>query len=292
MNLRSLSNWWDAFLVVMGSIIGAIAVIVFLVPSQIAPGGVSGIAVILNSLFGVPLGIVIILGNIPIQYLGYRMLGGSKVLFMTVLSLLIYAIALDMLAPMFHTEGVSNDGLLNAIFGGVLGGVSSGMVLRGGGTPGGTATLARILQYRYGLPMASAYMYTDTGTILLAGLAFGWEAVLLAILSMFVSGLATDYFLEGPSVIRTVTIITDYPEEVSQTLLHTLRRGVTAWQGMGMYTHETRHVLFITVHRAQVNELQEMVHAIDPQAFVVIGQGHVAYGHGFKTVHPPPKEAT
>lgn len=274
--------WLDLIRLAVGAVIGAAAIIIFLAPAEIAPGGIAGLAVILNSLFGVPLSIVIVLGNIPIQYLGYRVLGGNRVLFMTFLSLLIYTLSLEILPFVVGRDGVSDDKLLNALFGGIIGGASMGLILRSGGTAGGTATLARILQYRIGLPMSSAYLYTDTFTMFLAGLAFGWEAALLAFTSLFVSGLASDYILEGPSIIRTATIITDYPEEVSQIILENIKRGVTAWQGLGMYTHQDRHILFVTVHRAQVGELKNLVQTIDPQAFIVIGQGHVAYGRGFK----------
>jgi uncharacterized membrane-anchored protein YitT (DUF2179 family) len=205
---------------------------------------------------------------------------------MTVIGLVIYSLALEFFSRADLSPALSDDNMLNALFGGVLGGVGAGLILRAGGTAGGTATLARILQYRIGLPLSSAYLYTDTATILVAGLVFGWEAVLLAFVTLVVSGLATDYILEGPSIIRTVTIITDKPEEISAVILQDLKRGVTGWAGRGMYTQEERTILFVTINRAQVNDLQLLIQGIDPKAFIVIGQGHMAYGRGFKSLNP------
>ena len=102
--------------------------------------------------------------------------------------------------------------------------------------------------------------------------------------ALFIGGAASDYVLEGPSVIRTVTIITDKPKEVADAVLVEMHRGVTAWQGKGMFTDDDHTVLFVTVSRQQANEVRVLIHRVDPDAFVVIGQGHSAYGEGFKDI--------
>ncbi|HEX2906662.1 MAG TPA: DUF2179 domain-containing protein, partial [Phototrophicaceae bacterium] len=121
--------------------------------------------------------------------------------------------------------------------------------------------------------------------IVLAGLAFGsWASALYAAVALFVGGVAADYVLEGPSVIRTATIVTDQPETVASAIMTEMRRGVTAWPGTGMFTEQGHTVLFVTIARPQVGKLRQIIFAADPAAFVVIGQGHVAYGKGFKAV--------
>jgi len=158
------------------------------------------------------------------------------------------------------------------------------LVLRAGGTQGGTSTLGRILQQQFGMPLSATSLYTDTAVIVLAGLVFGWEGALYAIVALFVGGATADYVLEGPSVIRIATIITDKPDAISELVMDDMGRGVTAWQGKGMFTEQNHTVLFITVSRAQVSSLQRLVHLADPNAFMVIGQGHVAYGEGFRQI--------
>jgi uncharacterized membrane-anchored protein YitT (DUF2179 family) len=264
--------------------VSAIAVIVFQAPFNIAPGGVTGVAVILNHLVGTPIGLVILLGNIPIQWYAYRTLGGWRVIAATVFFIVVYSIGIDVLTPFFPAEGVSDNLLLNALFGGIVGGIGTGLTFRGGGTAGGTNTLGRILQDKYGIPLSSSTLYTDGLVIALAGVVFGWEGALYAIVALYVGGAAADYVLEGPSVIRTAVIITDQPRPVANAILSELHRGVTAWEGRGMYTDDAHTVLYVTMGRAQVNALRRVVLKADPKAFIVIGQGHVAYGEGFREV--------
>lgn len=268
----------------LGALIGALQVIVFMVPADVAPGGLSGVAVILNALFGLPIGIMVLILNIPIQVIGYRMLGGWRVVFRTVFVLLVYSVLVDVLTPALAGRTLSDDRLLNALFGGVVGGIATGLVFRGGGTFGGTSTLARIIQDRFGLPMSSTFLYTDTIVIAASGFVFGLEGALYALVALFVGGMATDFALEGPSVVRTATIVTDYPSEVADALFDSLERGVTAWEGRGMYTEQPHSILFVTVARPEVDSLRRVVAKVDPAAFVVIGHGQAAYGKGFRRV--------
>lgn len=267
----------------IGALIGAIGVTIFLAPFSVAPGGVTGIAVILNRTVGTPIGVMVFLLNIPIQIIGYYMLPrGWRTIVRTVYIVVIYTIALDLVAPVLPTEGISDNVMLNALFGGVMGGIGGGIIIRNGGSFGGTSTLALIIQSRTGLPLSSIYLYTDSAIIASAGLIFGWEAALYASITLFVDGLAASYVLEGPSVIRTVVIITDKPQAVSEAILHQMNRGVTGWEATGMYTGQTRHVLYVTVSRGQVQTLRQLIHNVDAKAFIVIGHGHTAYGEGFK----------
>lgn len=276
------------FLLTLGSLLFAISVNLFFRPYAIAPSGVSGIAVILNSAFGWPIGLLIIIGNIPIQILAWRMLGGWRTVARTVYVIALYSIIIDLFAPYFPTLGITDDSLLSTIFGGILGGIAGGLIYRAGGTLGGTSTLARILQNRLGTSLNNTYLYTDTVVVLLAGWVFGWEGALYAMVAIFVDGATADYVLEGPSTIRTATIVTNRPRDVSDAILESLQRGVTGWEGQGMYTEQTRTVLFVTVMRPEINELKELVFRVDPEAFIVIGQGQTAYGEGFRPVRVRP----
>lgn len=287
-HIRWRSTLFTLVWLTLGALLSTFSVIIFEAPFNIAPGGVSGVAVILNKVIGTPIGLMVLIGNIPIQIIAYRMLGGWKVIATTVYVLIVYSITLDLFkdAAFLPMKGVSNNVLLNAVFGGIIGGVSSGMVYAVGGTFGGTSTLGRILQFRMGIPLSTSSLYTDTVVILVAGLVFGWESALYAMVALFLGGVAADYVLEGPSVIRTAIIITDHPKEVSAAIMGTMQRGVTAWEGKGMFTEQPHTVLFVTITRPQVGALRRLVAEIDPDAFIVIGQGHVAYGEGFKRVKP------
>ena len=272
-------------LIVIGVTAAALSLIVFLQPLDIAPAGVAGASTLLNELFGTPIGLMIFLLNIPIQFLGYKLLpNGSRVILRSVVIIALLSLMIDLLGPLVTDEVISSDRMLNALFGGILGGVGVGLVFRAGATLGGTSTLALILQRRFGFPMSTTFLCTDAVIMIGAGLVYGWEGALYAVIALFIAGMATDYVLEGPSVIRTAMIITDKPAEIAELVFANLQRGATSWTIKGEFTGAERTMLYITVGRSQVRDLKEEVSSVDPNAFMVIGMGHAAYGAGFRRV--------
>ncbi len=270
--------WKNFFLLTIGAIILAVNLNIFLAPSNLAPGGVMGIAVIVNAFSGWPLGLIMLVFNIPLVVLGFYYLGRFNFLIHTLYVVIVYSFGADLMTGWLPANGITDDLLLNAIYGGVLGGIGGGLIFRGNGTSGGTGVLARVIQLRTGLPVSQVYLFTDGAVVLLAALLFGWEIGLYSLMTLFIWGVVVDYVLEGPSVVRTAFIITDKPKEVSQAVLERLRLGVTSWPAQGMFT-ETRHTfLFCTVSRSDVNTLRSTIVSEDPNAFVVIGHGHQAIG--------------
>lgn len=251
---------------------------IFLAPGHIAPGGVSGLAIILNDRLGWPIGVTMLVLNVPMLALGFRHLGRFRFLWRTAYLVLIYSLGVDLVARFVPAGGLSDNLLLNALYGGVVGGIGTGLVYRGGGTVGGTGILGRVLQLRTGMPISQVYLLTDGGVIALAGVVFGWEQGLYALLTLFVWGLATDYMLEGPSVVRTAFIVTDHPQAVARAIVDRLGVGVTTWPAEGQYTQEQHTVIFCTISRPDVDALRRAVTGADVEAFLVIGHGHQATG--------------
>jgi uncharacterized membrane-anchored protein YitT (DUF2179 family) len=266
----------------LASLIAAVAVNLFLIPASLAPGGVTGLGIILESLAPVPVALTVFIGNVILLSLGYRYLGGWNTVIMSALFAAAFSLNIQLTSYFIPAEGISDERLLNALYGGVVGGIAGGMVYRTGATMGGSTVLSRIVHTRFGVPTSSSYLYVDSVVILAAGLAFGWEASLFSLITLVVDGFVADYVLEGPSLIRIVTIITDKPVAVSDAIMSQLNRGVTSWTGQGRYTNQSHEVLFVTLSRAQVRQLQRIVDEADPYAFMVIGHGHVAYGDGFQ----------
>ena len=283
LSLRGMGR--DVLFLTLGSLLMAANVRLFLAPSDIAPGGVSGTAIILNSLTGWPIGATMLVLNLPLVALGFRHLGRFRFLVRTSYVVLLYNLGVDLLARWIPPTGVTDDLLLNALYGGVVGGIGMGLVYRGGGTSAGTGILGRVLQIKTGVPVSQIYILTDGGVILIAGLVFGWERGLYALMTVFVWGLVADYVLEGPSVVRTAFIVTDRPQEVAQVLLSDLRLGVTAWPAWGMFTESEHTVLFCTVSRPLEGALRSLVAEVDPEGFVAVVHGHQARGGTFG---PPP----
>jgi uncharacterized membrane-anchored protein YitT (DUF2179 family) len=275
-NLRFVLR--DYLLLSIGALILATNINLFLAPSNIAPGGVSGTAIIINDSTGWPIGLMMLILNIPLLALGFRHLGRFNFLIGTAYVVLLYSLAVDVLAHWLPSEGVTDDLLLNALYGGVLGGLGTGIVYRGRGTNGGTGVVGRVLQLRTGIPISQVYLATDGLVVLAAGLVFGWELALYALITLFVWGMVADQVLEGPSVVRTVFIVTDNAEAVTGMVFNRLGLGITAWPARGMFTAAEHTVLFCTVSRPDVDLVRSVVMEADPDAFVVIGHGHQATG--------------
>ena len=268
----------DYALLTIGGVLMAVNLNIFLAPADIAPGGVTGTAILINHFVGWPIGLIMLVLNVPLVILGFVYLGRFRFLTRTVYATLIYNLGAYLTAFWLPAGGITDDILLNALFGGVVAGIGTGLVYRGGGTTAGTGTLSRVIQIKTGIPISQLYLLVDGGVILLAALVFGWEKGLYALITLFVWGLAADYVLEGPSVVRMAFIVTDVPDRVADAVLDELQLGVTSWPAEGMFTREQHTILFCTVSRPHERTLRAVVSGVDPKAFIVTGHGHQAYG--------------
>ncbi len=262
----------------------AVGLRLFLVPAQLASGGISGISQLINHFTGWPIGLMVFLGNVPLFLLGWRLLGGRRFALRTLVAVATYSFCADAILwlPFFPRNGITDDLVLNSLYGAVVMGVGYGLVYRGQGTSGGSDILARILHRWRGISMTQSYLLTDTVVILAAGFIFGWEKALYALIALYVSGLVVDTTMEGGGTVRTALIISDQSAVVSQRILTEMERGVTILEGTGAYTSEVRTVLYCVVTRSEVQQLKTIVHEADPKAFMVIGLAHEALGEGFQ----------
>ena len=277
---------WDSIraygLIIIGSFIQALAMRLFLVPSELVSGGISGAAQIINSYINFPIGLMVFIGNIPLFILGWRYLGGYRFAFRTAAAVIAFSFFTDGLVYFIPRNGITGDLVLNTIYGGIMLGIGLGLVYRGQGTSGGSDILGRILNDRLGVSFSLSYLIVDSLVVLLAGFTFGWTKALYGLMMIYVSGLAADVSSEGTNVFRTALIVTCQVDAVSQSIMTIMERGVTILPGTGAYTGASRPVLYCVVTRAEVNRLKAIVREADPRAFMVIGQAHEALGEGFK----------
>jgi uncharacterized membrane-anchored protein YitT (DUF2179 family) len=272
----------DYALLLAGALVQAFSMRLFLVPGLLVSGGISGIAQIINHYVKFPLGVMIFIGNVPLFILGWRFLGGSRFAIRTAFAVTCFSFLTDLLSLFIPSFGITNDSVLNALFGGVTLGIGLGLVYLGQGTSGGSDILGRILNHRFGISMSQAYLITDTLVVLAGGFAFSWPNALYGLVVIYVSGIAAEMVSEGSSIFRTVMIITDQSDQVRTVILEVLERGVTILSGTGGYTGKDRPILYSVVTRSEVNQLKQLVKEIDPNAFVVVGIAHEALGEGFK----------
>jgi uncharacterized membrane-anchored protein YitT (DUF2179 family) len=272
-------------LLIVGTLIVAVGYAVFQVPHDIAAGGVSGIAILVNHFAGISLAAFYFVVNIPLLVLGSVFLGGWRFLVKTVISVVVFSAATEAIVrylPLYLGPApISQDVLLSAVYAGLISGIGAGLVYAAGATTGGTDIVGRIIQLRTGIPLSQVYLWVDGAIVILAGIVFGWEIALYAILTVLLTGLAADYALEGPSRTRTAIVITNRPQEVTHELMAQLERGVTRWDAVGGYTGDRRAVIMCTIYRPQVNDLRRIVADVDPTAFVTIGVTQQVMGSGF-----------
>lgn len=273
----------DYILVIAGALLQAVGTLLFIIPGGLVSGGVFGLAQIIYYKFGIPVGIVTMLFNLPLFVLGWKYLGGFKFAIRTVLSIVISSVAIDILVNIESLHfSITQEPFLNTLFGGVFVGVGLGLVYLGRGTSGGTDIIARILNKRLGTSVSTIYMATDTVSVLLAGIFFDWEIALYGLILIYVSGVSVDMTLQGIDVVRQAMIVTDNYEVVANAIVEELDRSSTIIPAKGGYTKMDRNILFCVVMRSEVARLKEIVNKADPDAFMVIGHANEALGHGFK----------
>ncbi len=269
-------------MILIGALVQAVALRLFLVPAELVSGGISGVAQLIHHYTSFPIGLMVLLGNIPLFILGWQYLGGPRFAIRTILSIVVFSLFTDILVFFLPAEGVTDELVLNTIYGGLLLGIGLGIVYRGRGTSGGSDILGRILNRHIGMTISQAYLFTDSLVVLGAGFVFGWTKALYGLVLIYVSGLAAESALQGMSVVRSAMIITTQTDAIAQAIMRDLERGVTILSGSGAYTGEPKNVIYCAVSRMEINRLRILVHDLDPKAFMVIGQAQEALGEGFK----------
>jgi uncharacterized membrane-anchored protein YitT (DUF2179 family) len=276
----------DYFWMTFGILLTAWSLDAFLIPNKIAAGGVSGLATVIlyvlrdAGLPGIPVGVQMLVMNIALLALGIRARGwryGAK----TVYGAVALSLAIDLLAP-FVPHLAANDFLLAALWGGALTGIGLGLVFRVGGNTGGTDIVAQLLTRKVSLGVGQLMLAADAVVLLLAALKFGPQLALYGAVAVFVSGSAIDLVQEGFSTEKAAFIFSKMNAEIGATILTELGRGATGFAARGLYTGEEREVIFCVVSRRELDDLKKIVHALDPEAFLVISDVHEALGEGFK----------
>lgn len=294
-NGRFIKGLKDYLWIILGSIITAAAINLFLVPYKIAPGGVTGIATVIYYMSGekFPVGTTMLILNIPLFIFGMKFIGGRFTV-RTLFSTIFLSAVIDLSEPITRLFGAqlaleklsaSPDYLLYSIFGGFFMGLGLGLVFKSGATTGGTDLAARIVHHFFpGSTMGKLLLFIDSTVIVFAAIAFkSFLLALYAILSLYISSRIIDVILEGVNFAKAVFIISEFPDDIAQSIMRELDRGVTSLNGTGMYTGKDKRVLYCIVHRGQLTTLKELVKKIDPAAFIILGEVTEVLGEGFKT---------
>ncbi len=259
---------YDYAKILAGTLLMALSVDLFLVPNNIVAGGLTGLGVLTHHLFGGGVGLITFVLNLPVLWLGWKHIGGTRFFIRTLVGVVSFSLYVDLLAPLLTVP--TGDRLLIIFYGGLLNGVGLAMVFRGRGTTGGVDILAQMAHKWWGVDVGQAMLVMNVVVLSLAGLVFGLEPAMVALLVAWATTLALDAVLHGLAASRQAVIISEKHEEIAASIMQNLVRGVTVLEGTGGFTGEPRKVLYVVVQRHEAHRLKMRVEEIDPHAFVVI----------------------
>ncbi len=273
-------NFKKYCLVILGAALMAFSLDAFLVPAQIAPGGVSGLATVFGYYANIPVGIMIFLINIPIFIWGLFEFDG-KFLISSVIGTAALSLLTEVFAP--FVAPVTDNEVLMSVFGGALLGLGAATVLRSGATTGGTEIIAKILKRRFPYFSIGVFiLIVDTAVVIFASLVSGrWETMLFSGLALYVSTKVIDGIIDGVNFAKMVLIISSKPEKITQAVYEKMQRGVTQLLGYSDYTKESKKVVMCVVRRNEIVKLKELVKKTDENSFVIVADVREVQGNGF-----------
>ncbi len=264
-------------LIAFGALVYSLGLNAFIVGNHLAEGGFVGLSILALYKFQVPIGISFFILNIPVLILGWRFFGHSFILktMLGVVAVSIFSIATQ------HVMEHVHDRLLAALYGGVICGAGLGVIFRSGGTTGGADILARIARHYLGYSMGRMLFASDVVVIALIALVIGQETAMYSLVALFVASRVIDFVIEGISSSRAALIISDHSMQIAERIHEAMGRGTTFLNGQGGFTGADKKIVYCVVSRDEVIRLQQLVHALDDQAFVVLNDVHDVMGEGF-----------
>jgi len=271
---KLISHCKTYIILFLGSIIAAFGLEEFLIPNQIIDGGVVGVAIVLSHITNFSFALYIILLNLPFLYLGYLQIGRNFA-FATIFSVSSLAYWTTVFRPM---QNVTYDLFLAAIFGGIMVGIGVGLIIRYGGSLDGTEIVAILLAKKTGFSVGEFIMLMNLFIFASASFVFGWEKAMYSIVAYFVAFKTIDITVEGLDESKGVMIVTDYPGDIANILVHRLGRGVTVLHGEGGFSGEPKKILYSVITRLEIAKMKSIVFEIDPYAFVSIHEVHEVMG--------------
>lgn len=276
---------YETFLLILGCFLLAISFVLFFDPHSIAPGGLTGLAIIINYLFSIPLWLVNLFFNIPLFIIAYRVLTKIECL-KTLLGIVFFTLSLR-LCENFASLQITNDILLSTLTGGVVLGLGLGIIFKINGTTGGTDLIGLILnRWIPSISIPKLMGVADFIVVVSSILATGKiEIGLYSALGLYIAVVVSDMVIQGIYSAKSFTIISNSPEEISNAILEKMSRGVTILSAKGGYTKEDKDALLVVVGKREVSTLRKIVKTVDPNAFVVITDVHEALGEGFKQMY-------
>jgi len=262
----------------IGAFIVAVGLEIFLIPNHVIDGGITGISIMLSITLGLPIGIFLILLNIPFFLLGYKQIGKTFAL-TSLLGIALMSLFTQLLVPV---HPLTTDPILATVFGGLLVGIGVGLVVRNGGSTDGTEILAILVNKGTPFSVGELVMFINVFILSAAGFVFSWDRAMYSLMAYFIAYKTIDITIEGLEQSKAIWIISEHHEEIGDALNSRLGRGVTYLNGEGAYSGDQKRVIFTVITRLEEAKLKSIVNDIDPGAFLAVGDIHDVKGGNFK----------
>lgn len=266
--------------IIIGTSLIALATSLFLLPNQLSAGGFSGIATITYYLFKFPLGLTVLVLNIPLFILSIFK-NGKKFFINALLGTLFLSFFLDFFDSF---KALTEDRFLGCIYGGIIAGIGTAIVLRTNASTGGTDLLTQIIKsFQPNIKISNLLVILDTIIVALNVFFFReLEVGLYSTITIYLMGKMLDIFFEGIDFAKIIYIISPKYKEISKEISEEIRRGSTALYGKGMYREEEKNILMCVASRGEIRQIRKIVREIDKEAFIVIANAREVFGEGFK----------
>lgn len=270
----------DLLKIVIGTMLMAIGVEQFLLPSQLSTGGFSGIGTVIYYMTGISAGTTMLILNIPLFIIAYFKVG-RKFLINAVIGTLLLSYFLNLFQKV---NPITTDRFLGFLYGSIIGGIGTAIVLKTNASTGGTELLAIVIRkYTTQIKMGNLIVLFDTIIVAANTIFFKEiEVALYSALAIYVMGKVLDIFFEGIDFAKMLIIISPKWDEISNKISEELGRGITALYGKGMYKKQDKNILLCVMSRAEIREARKIIDDIDPSAFIIITNAREVYGEGFK----------
>lgn len=274
---------FDILFIILGTFIASLGVNMFLIHAKLLSGGVTGIALILQYLFGLKAGYIVFIINLPLFSLSYFKLNKQFTLYSAIGMV---SLSVSLILTSSFTQGiVVNDILLYCIYGGVLCGIGYGLVFSRSGSTGGTDIITMLIRRKFSnFNIGSLGFILNIAIVLIGAFFFGIPKALYTLISMFIQSLVVNKVVGGLNSKKLLLILTEKEQPVIDYIIRKLHRGVTSLFAEGEYTHDKKKMLYCLVTTGQMIELKNTIHLIDPRAFVSIIDVSEVKGRGFKNI--------
>lgn len=273
----------DVLYYIAGGLIYSAAVRIFLYGSQISPGGVTGIATMLDYLFSIPAGAAVFVINIPILLLGFFKFGGVFIV-KTSIGTAVVSLCLDIADKLFPPADI--EPILSAVFGGLMMGFGLSLFMLRGATTGGVDIIAKTVNHRFAhFTVGRIILFSDAAVVTLNALVYrNLESALYSVIALYTSSKIMDVMLYGGDKGKIIYIITDRAGDMAREIMTLVKRGVTVLDVKGAYTGRKREMLMCTVRRHEISSLYRIVKQYDKNAFTIVADAGEIFGEGFKII--------